>query len=504
MPTAANSTPLSQTFGLSQRSRLEDASVGLYQDALERLMRPRLILSLEQQIQKNIDNPAFVYEALKVYLMLGGKAPEVDKNLIVSWFTRDWEERAFPGAPNAQGRALLLAHLEAMLDLDQGAAHKVSLNGPMVEQAQATLARMRVAERAYALLKSEAHNDNVSPWLASDHGGPDMPLVFETANGANLDTVRVRGLFTYEGFITSLLGRMQTIADKLQKENWVLGASGDQTAVKQQYMSLFPGILDFYAKDFIAEWTAALNNLQLKPLLAGKPKYVGLAAASAPTSPIKSLYELVRDETALTRERPKAAQNAGVQQAKTDLAQAGSNLLGTNSREAIDIAIKSQRKAGEPPAEVPGATVEAYFKPYAILVDGAVGSRPIDALLANLNELYRQLVLAAQDPSQAKQALQQADVQVASLRANATRLPQPLAGMIDKVAKDAAGDATASNLAQLTQDMSENVTAPCQQIVANRYPFAKSDRDVPMAEFAKLFSPGGRSTSSSPPISTRW
>ena len=83
-------------------------------------MRPRLILSLEQQIQKNIDNPTFVYEALKVYLMLGGNAPNVDKDLIVSWFARDWEQRAFPGAPNAGGRALLRSHLEAMLDMDTG------------------------------------------------------------------------------------------------------------------------------------------------------------------------------------------------------------------------------------------------------------------------------------------------------------------------------------------------------------------------------------------------
>ena len=83
--------------------RVQDASDQLYQQALERLMRPRLMLSLEQQIQKNIDDPTFVYEALKVYLMLGGKAPRVDKELIVDWFTRDWEERTFPGAPYAQG-----------------------------------------------------------------------------------------------------------------------------------------------------------------------------------------------------------------------------------------------------------------------------------------------------------------------------------------------------------------------------------------------------------------
>ena len=77
---------------------------------------------------------------------------------------------------------------------------------------------------------------------------------------------------------------------------------------------------------------------------------------------------------------------------------------------------------------------------------------------------------------------------MASLRANVTRLPQPLAGMIDKVARDAAGDASNSTVAQLTEQMAQDVTAPCQQIVNNRYPFAKSERDVPMADFAKLFS----------------
>ena len=153
--------------------------------------------------------------------------------------------------------------------------------------------------------------------------------------------------------------------------------------------------------------------------------------------------------------------------------------------------MKSQRKAGDPPPETPGASIEAYFKPIQILVDGQPGSRPIDQLLANLNELYRQLVLAAENPAQARQALDQAQVQVASLRANATRLPQPLAGMIDKVAKDAAGDANASSIAQIADAMAQDVTGICQQITANRYPFAKSDRDAPMADFAKLFAPNG-------------
>ena len=381
-----DSTPVEQTFGLSQRPRLQDASNDLYRQALERLLRPRLILSLEQQIQKNIDDPSFVYEALKVYLMLGGKAPQVDNDLILDWFTRDWEERTFPGAPNAQGRALLRQHLVAMLDMDDGQARKVSLNGPLVEQAQATLARMRVAERAYTLLKSEAHNAEVEDWLATQRGGPDMNLVFEAANGANLDTVRVPGFFTYEGFYAALLAHLQTIRDKLEKDNWVLGASGDQNAVQQQFASLYPGILELYGRDFIAAWTAAINNLQLKPLLNDKPKYLKLSAASAPTSPIRLIFESIRDETALTRERPKppAEKDSPLDKAKDKaqeeaLYKAG-NKLGSVGRDALDLAMKSQRKAGDPPPETPGASIEAYFKPIAIMVDGTAriaADRPI-------------------------------------------------------------------------------------------------------------------------------
>jgi len=62
---------------------------------------------------------------------------------------------------------------------------------------------------------------------------------------------------------------------------------------------------------------------------------------------------------------------------------------------------------------------------------------------------------------------------------------------MDKVASEAAAHANASSIAQISDAMAEQVSAPCQQVVANRFPFAKSDRDVPMADFARLFAPNG-------------
>ena len=96
----------------------------------------------------------------------------------MNWFMRDWDERTSP-TPVRRSARVAHAHLQAMLDLDVEEAPKIKLNGPLVDQAQATLARMSVAERTYKLVKSEAHNQAIEDWVASQHGGPDMDLVFE-------------------------------------------------------------------------------------------------------------------------------------------------------------------------------------------------------------------------------------------------------------------------------------------------------------------------------------
>ena len=73
--------PLSERYGLSQHPRLLSASDAAYHTALERMFRPRMLYRLEEQLGARISEPAFVYEALKVYLMLGGQHPP-DRGLI--------------------------------------------------------------------------------------------------------------------------------------------------------------------------------------------------------------------------------------------------------------------------------------------------------------------------------------------------------------------------------------------------------------------------------------
>jgi type VI secretion system protein ImpL len=63
--------------------------------------------------------------------------------------------------------------------------------------------------------------------------------------------------------------------------------------------------------------------------------------------------------------------------------------------------------------------------------------------------------------------------------------------MMQNVANDIDGDATNTSITELSQSLAEQVTGTCLQIVNNRYPFAKTDKDVPMADFGRLFAPNG-------------
>ncbi|WP_274627915.1 type VI secretion system membrane subunit TssM [Arvimicrobium flavum] len=498
------STPTRETFGLSQRGRLLSASETTYRRALERMFRSRLILQMERTIEANMNDPVVLYEALKVYLMLGGKAPRTEDELIVAWMNQDWQDR-YPGPANRKGREELEQHLRAMLELDDGHDPLFELNGPLIESAQRSLGRMNMADRAYALIKSATYAAPMEDFSVAARAGPDASLVFETMDGSDLSAIAVPGLYTYAGFNDFFLTQLSAVADKIADEQWVMGEIGQQQGIEEQFQRLGPELLDRYGKDFVEAWNAALDNVKLKAMSADKPQYVTLSAASSPTSPIRQLFEAVAHETMLTHEPEGEAQaadgdadvDAAVDAATTKVVGKVASRAGGLARIGIDLAVKkSNSRAGgafaNAATQVPGANIEAQFREFHMLVDGEAGKRPIDALIQNFYEVYQSLVLAATNPSQAERANANLQLQVVNLRANASRLPKQLARMVNAAVDDFEGDAANTSIAQLNQMLVATVTRPCEQVIANRFPFSrKSGRDVPMADFARLFAPNG-------------
>ncbi|PKQ11327.1 MAG: hypothetical protein CVT70_14985 [Alphaproteobacteria bacterium HGW-Alphaproteobacteria-1] len=66
-------------------------------------------------------------------------------------------------------------------------------------------------------------------------------------------------------------------------------------------LRLGPAIMNRYALEFTRAWTAALDNIRLRPMAAGAPQFLALNAVSDPRqSPILKLVEAVNNETRLT------------------------------------------------------------------------------------------------------------------------------------------------------------------------------------------------------------
>src|SRR5713101_3010103 len=441
--------PLSERYGLSQH--------------------PRLLYRLEEQLNARLGEPAFVYEALKVYLMLGGQHPP-DRGLIKSWMQRDWADNLYPGATNAEGRRLLEEHLAAMFDLETEQPPLVELDGRLIREAQNSLARLSVAQRAYEFLKSEAGASTTGDWAVTRKGGPDVSVVFESKAGQSLDNIRVPAFFTYSGFQQMFIAKLGGLSERISRDRWVLGDAGQQTAIGQQYDALAGELLNVYSNDFVITWRTALGNLRLKKLLADKPKYDALRALSAPTSPLRQILESIRDETALTKERPKP----------------------TNAPAPSDALARPSPALFNTQDGSPGAGIEAQFKPFHSVLEGDSTRRPIDSVVANQNDIAQNLTLIVENPQMTAQATTSLQTQVAALRNNASRMPPPFSDMLRGAAAEFEGSIAASTAGQLLQSLRDQVTPVCQQTITNRYPFVRgSNQEVPLGDFAKLFSPNG-------------
>jgi type VI secretion system protein ImpL len=461
-------TPLLATLGLSQRERLQSSANQVYHIGLERLFRPRLVYRMEEVLEANKSNPGFIYEALKVYLMIGG-AHAIDRTLVVRWMRNDWSENLYPGAGNADGRKALENELDALLDLEGADEPLITLNSTLVDECQRILSRLDVADRAYQLLKSQTEASIAPDWVAARHGGLDFAQVFESAGGESVESISVPGFLTYAGFQHAFIGRLSTITDQLRNDQWVLGEAGRQVPFKEQLDSIGPNLLNLYTKDFIATWQQSLGKLRLRRLNGDKPSYTALNAAAAPTSPLRQIFESIRDETALTRERPTSKDAAG--QDKT-------------AKLAVPTLINQQG--------APGAAIEAAFKPFHQAIEGDGGSKAIDTIIGNLNAISSSLQLMAVNSTQAQQATSTLQVQVASLKNNSLRLPKPFSDMMLQAAGAFESDVANTTYAQIAQAFSNQVYPPCRDVIAGRYPFVKNEsKEVPLADFGRIFGPNG-------------
>ena len=508
-------------FGLSQRDALGGAAQAAYRDGLERHLRPRLILHVENRIADDIrtNDLLSLYEALKVYKLLGHAAPAPDDPFIVAWFVDEWSrDPAYRGAgPMRELRQEMEAHLWAMLDLSATQSQaRVDLNGALVARAEQILSLMNLEDQAWLLVMGGGGPQEADPFNIGLRAGPDAKLVFETLDGRTLDELTVSAAFTYAGFHEYFLPRLADVATKLETEQWVLGARAEAADVSGELQRLGPAMMNRYALEFTKAWNAALDNLQLRPMAAGAPQFLALNAASDPRqSPILQLVEAINRETRLTagfseeggfgagmgQLEGEGAEVAGMvgeevmrrmRDRASGMSRIGFDVL-SNRRTQNRASSDGQGDGQGAAAPLPGANVEAQFRRWHDLTEDLPEGRPVDVLLADLQNIYRLLLTSTAGAGQAPANLgQELSTQAALLTRHISRLPPQLARMIQQAADEFAGDAANTTLAALNEKLNNEVTQVCEALIPDSYPFdGRANRDLPVAEFARLFSPGG-------------
>jgi type VI secretion system protein ImpL len=459
--TRETATPLLATMGLSQRERLRVSAEQVYHVSLERLFRPRLMFRLEEVLEAKKSDPGYIYEALKVYMMISGVVP-ADRDLIVSWMRSDWSENLYPGAAYADGRKALEEALVAMFELEGGDAPLVDPNQGLIGESQRILGRLSVADRAYQLLKSQSRAPD---WVAAQHGGPDFAAVFDSVSAEGADAILVPGFYTYAGFHNGLVEKLPTIADQLQRDNWVLGTVGELGAIQKQFDDLTRDILDRYGRDFYTQWMQALQKLRIRPLNAGKPNYEALVAAAAPTSPIRMLMESIRDETVLTRERKDG--KSGGNEAKKD-GPAAPLLAG-------------QRVS-------PGANIEGLFRQLHQAVEGDGKSQKIDLILGDLGQINTSLQTIVLNPAQEQQATAALRSQVPQFKTHAQLMPPPFREMLLQSAGSFEDTVANEQYRTIRDEFQKSVYGPCKQLATDRYPLDRGAKtEIGLADFGRLF-----------------
>ena len=475
-------------WGLYTGAGLANQTGISYRASLNTIFLPRLLLRLETVMQSSINAPETLYDTLKVYRMLGLQGP-MNADEIRSFMEADWS-LMYPGSENAQLRADLMFHLDALISQPM---QDIGLNGPLVEQVQGILAQMPVATRVYNSIIHSPEAEAIPAWRLTDIGGPNLEKAFVRTSGRPMNE-GIEGIFTWDGFNKVFKEQALSVSETIQKEGWVLGPKVKMDQSPQALNAITRDVLDLYYNDFISRYDGVLGDLDVIPMSSIKQAVEVTNILSGPTSPIVNILNAVDKETTLTQSRAAVPVDTGVltqeagQTAGQDVIE---DIFSIRQRQLINALNSAAEAAGQPPPKPPGAIVEERFDWLHQLVLRPEGqASQLDNLIAAMVQVYQDLNKIAfrgnsADPNTGTDSL-------AALQQAAQQVQGPLARWASQITTGGAGITAEGTRAAINTAWSSDVLPFCTQVTSAGYPFVKgSAADTGLADFAKLFGPGG-------------
>ena len=447
-----------ERLGLSRRAGLSGAAVQAYSDSLERLLRPRMMLFMENKIAQHLeeDRPSEAYHALKVYILLAKEQDwRADDIAVQAYFSKAWAEEYNTLGSDADYRKIN-THLAAMLELDDRVSPWIKPNRTLVDKVREKAADLPLALQAYSAIRSQAGRLPPVP-LTDMLEGQNIDEVFQTTDGRPLESLSVPGLFTRDGYWTLFKDAVANAPTQLERDSWVFGpvsAPVDADPINSneaQMARLSQDLHTLYAQDFEQAWNAMLTKIEFVPMALDAPEFAALdAAASTTASPILTLVETIAIQTDLAQSLQAA------QSSRDTLTDEDFDPVDTLSLEILE--------------------------GWQNMLMGQAGEKPLDRLLTTLAELRR----TAQSQSSAFSAKR-------SLIKIFGSYPEPIQRMTEQVDQGFSPLFAKRVLSELEAALKADITPYCTQNITSGYPFLPtSPKTISPAIFGAFFGYGGK------------
>ena len=431
-------------FGLFQGPRLARSAEQTYRRVLDQTLAPLLTQRLAQVLQQDAD-PVARYDALRVAAMLSvpGRLDRAE--------VRRWAAQAFAGAGGLQAlgsgeQAEWQQHLDVLLDRNAMQA-SLRLDDAVLQRARTALAAVPLEQRVHErLLRQAAEALPPAAVTLTDLAGAGAVLAFtppDTAAGPAM----LAPVYTRAAWQSQIEPRVAATVQALAAEAaWVLGGTPADGAGRATPPLPLPAasveqlaqqVGTRHAQAVATQWDRLLGRLSLQLPNDADGFARSAAQLGGAGSPLRQLMQRLLQEFS----PPAAVASAAGRAYEAQLTQHQS-------------------------------TLRAYLRERGLPL--------LDSTLAPLPAALR-------EPNGGTAAGLLRD-----LRAEAPRAPAPLAGMWAALAEHLAQQQRRAQDAQVSSGLAE-LAGACRRLTAQRFPFApQALRDMPHADFARLFGPGGQ------------
>ncbi len=465
--------PLLMTLGLYQGDKLGAGAQSLYLRTLRATLLPRIVHRMEEQLRRgSANNLDYLYEVLRLYLMLGDTR-HYDAASIAGWVELDWLRNMADASP-AQ-REALMGHVAALLKAYPGFELPQQLDVQLVADTRLALARMPLEQRLYNGLKRTLAHSQLPEFSATAAGGRDAPQVLVRRSGEAL-TRGVPGMFSVAGYAKFLELSGQAM-DDVSRDNWVLDRQEAVTG-KAGNEQIRAALLQLYYNDYIAEWDRFLADLSIVPFATLDQGARVTAMLSGVDSPLRKVLVAAGRETTLAAsaaKKPESSVLASLKDKSDSYKKKLETVLGVTDGDGAPVAAQ----------QIP---VDVHFDDLHRMVAGSPA--PLDGLLAMLRDVATYFDAAAA-AKRAGMPPPPGDA-LAKLKREGDGKAAPLGQMLKNIDSGGSGLTMGSERERLNALWTASAAQFCRQAIAGRYPLVRSaTQEVTQDDFGKFFAPGG-------------